>query len=360
MTKKLSMTPGAIRARERRAALRKRAVVKDNSDGNAKGEVSSYTDDDKGAELDTDDHKGAKRDSGESKFNNNSTKCEAACSDVLIVRKGGERGTVDGNATEHNIDGDQGAECETNGNKGAVIPAVTKTLNAIPAVTKALNAILAVTKALNAILAVTKTLNAIPAVTKALNAIPTVTKALNAMPASRFPGRKKNIARGKKSTIPADGACPPSQIAACFPIQIDLSFQAANIQDLGAPELVNALSSSAGDPFSNEWLGNKTTQIIMDIDVHPESESKTFSVVWLPDEPDVPSVLEFFMIPRNVALKVYEEAKVQLEKAMINTLELKLRWTRRFDSQHVYLEAMSTTLIVCIDTSNTRGRSCNV
>ncbi|KAI9916975.1 hypothetical protein PsorP6_017176 [Peronosclerospora sorghi] len=64
MPKQLSMTPGAIRARERRAALRKRAVVKENSDGNAKGEVCSYTDDDKGAELDTDDHKGAKRDSG--------------------------------------------------------------------------------------------------------------------------------------------------------------------------------------------------------------------------------------------------------------------------------------------------------
>ncbi|KAI9909462.1 hypothetical protein PsorP6_014996 [Peronosclerospora sorghi] len=113
------MTPGAIRARERRAALRKRAVVKDNSDGNANGEVCSYTDDDKGDELNTDDHKGAKRDSGESKFNNNNTKCEAACSDVAIVRKGGERDTADGKATEHKIDDDQGAECETNGNKGA-------------------------------------------------------------------------------------------------------------------------------------------------------------------------------------------------------------------------------------------------
>ncbi|KAI9905229.1 hypothetical protein PsorP6_013655 [Peronosclerospora sorghi] len=50
----------------------------------------------------------------------------------------------------------------------------------------------------------------------------------------------------------------------------------------------------------------------MDLDVHPESESKTFSVVWLPDEPGFPSVLALLMIPRNVALKVYEEAKVHL------------------------------------------------
>ncbi|KAI9912058.1 hypothetical protein PsorP6_009238 [Peronosclerospora sorghi] len=187
---------------------------------------------------------------------------------------------------------------------------------------KVVNAALLTATLLNSTLMTTKVTNAKLTAKKALNAIPTVTMVLNENLAmannnnndtnceaardieSRCPGRKKNIARGKKSTIPADGACPPSQTAACFPIQIDLSFQAANIQDLGATELVNALSSLAGDPFSNEWLGIKTTQSIMDLDVHPESDSKTFSVVWLPDEPDVPSILALFMTPRNMALKV--------------------------------------------------------
>ncbi|KAI9917027.1 hypothetical protein PsorP6_017003 [Peronosclerospora sorghi] len=287
------MTHGAIRARERRAALSKRAVVKDNSDDNAKGEVCSYTDDDKSAELDTNDHKGAKRDSVESKFNNNNTKCEAACSDSPLSDKVVNAALLTATLLNTTLMTTKVPSAKLTATKALnVIPAVTKTLNAIPAVTKALNAIPTVTKALNAIPTVTTVMNENLAMEKTTTTTPTVKQLAILMYnlQSRCPGRKRNIDRGKKSTIPADCPCPPSHTAAFFPIQILISFQAANIQDLGAPELVNALSSLAGDPFSNEWLGNKTTDFIMDL-----------------------NVLAFFMIPRNVTLKVYEEAKVHLE-----------------------------------------------
>ncbi|KAI9914068.1 hypothetical protein PsorP6_006281 [Peronosclerospora sorghi] len=243
MAKQLSMTPGAIRARERRATLRKRAFVKDNSDGNAKVRFVPTLTTTKVLNL------------------------------ILTTTKALNATPAKANSTTTTPSVKQLA---------AISPLPDKVVNAALLTATLLNTTLVTTKVPNAKLTATKALNVIPVVTKTLNAIPAVTKALN-----------ENLAMTKTTTTTPT----VKQLAISIPVA------------LGGRRI---LLEGRRVPFPMTWLGNKTTQFIMDIDVHPEIESKTFSLVWLPDEPDVPSVLAFFMISGNVALKVYEEAKVHL------------------------------------------------